>query len=587
MNRHLILTIVCLVTSCIHSEEAIKPNSTFPAQANSTRSSYLASSDKGMITSAHPQASQAGLEILKEGGNAVDAAIAVSMAVSVVRPQSTGIGGGGFLLHFHKGSGSVKAYDFRETAPSNASRDMYLDKNGEPKDGSYRGKIVPNISVNGHHSVATPGLIMGLWKIHKKHGSLPWKRLVQPAIKLAKEGFVIYPSLEKAILRRYDILNTFPSTRKIFLPKGKAPVAGDILIQKDLARTLESIAFDGAAPFYEGWIAKSIADEVQEGGGVLSMHDLSSYKMKERTPISTSFYGHKLFSMPPPSSGGVHIAQMLNILEDRSLHKLKHHSVEYINLLVEVMRRAYADRAEYLGDTDFIEVPVDALISKEYARKLSKELPLGKAGNSNEIGPGTPTSLESPSTTHLSIVDQWGNGVSSTQTINYTFGSGVVAEGTGIILNDEMDDFSKKPGVPNAFGLVGSKANEIQPLKRMLSSMSPSFILKDEQLTGIVGSPGGSRIINATLQAIINRYLYKMLPIDAVHSSRIHHQWLPDIVFLEKNTLGEDVTSKLIEMGYTLKDAPFPVGDVQAIFKHEGKWQGISDTRSDGRPLGQ
>lgn len=585
MTAKLYLLLMVYLTSCIHSNKKGPSSSSFPKGTNSSDRAFSATSEKGMITSAHPLASRAGLNILKKGGNAVDAAVAVTMAISVVRPQSTGIGGGGFLLHYDKRTGSILAYDFRETAPQNASRDMYLDKNKEPKDFFYKGDRVPNASVNGHLSVATPGLIRGIWEVHQSHGSLPWKELFQDAIKLAQDGFVVYPNLEKAINRRIKILNAFPSTRKIFLPNGKVLGAGEILIQKDLAKTLIAIAEEGPDVFYRGWIAQKIVNEMKDGGGVLQLEDLHNYQVKLRKPIESNFLDYTLFSMPPPSSGGVHVAQMLNMAEEADLEKEEHLSPEYIHTLVEIMRMAYADRAEYLGDSDFISVPVKGLISKDYAASLVEKIPRDKAGNSKDIGPGNPTQFESPSTTHFSIVDQWGNSVSSTQTINYGFGSGVVAEGTGIVLNDEMDDFSKKPGVPNAFGLVGSKANEIQPLKRMLSSMSPSFVFKDDELDAVLGSPGGSRIINATLQTIIHRYFLKMSPIESVHSTRIHHQWLPDKIFMEETSISLETQDALRKMGYELQESSFPIGDVQAIFREKNQWWGVSDTRSDGEPM--
>ncbi|SME88140.1 gamma-glutamyltransferase [Pseudobacteriovorax antillogorgiicola] len=575
------------ITSCAHNIIQGEPLGTHPPRGiNPERDAYIADGKKGMVATAHPLATQAGVEILKLGGNAVDAAVAVSMAISVVRPQSTGIGGGGFLLHYDSNTTDVVAYDFREVAPLKASRDMFLDKDKNPKDFVYKKKTVPNASVNGHLSVGVPGLIRGLWDIHRIHGSLPWNRLVEPAIRLAEDGFKVYPNLAKAIERRAQVLQAFPATAKIFFPDGKPLKAGEVLIQADLAKTLKAIRDNGDKGFYSGWVAEKIIAEMKDGGGLITQKDLDSYKMVVRQAIQSSFRNFELASMPPPSSGGVHIAQMLNILEGTEMGKIPLDSPRYIQLLVESMRRAYADRAKYLGDPDFVSIPVKGLISKEYAAALRKELPLDKAGDSKVIGAGNPVPYESPSTTHFSIVDQWGNGVSSTQTINYTFGSGVVAAGTGILLNDEMDDFSKKPGVPNAFGLVGSKANEVQPNKRMLSSMSPSFIFQGSRLVGIVGSPGGSRIINATFQTILHRYVYGMSPEDAVHGYRIHHQWLPDMVFVENSFLPLQTSKSLEELGYDIKSTPYPIGDIQAVFRDGDEWIGVSDTRGDGQPMG-
>ena len=585
--RHLIISLSILLSWSCTTSQQLSPEEIYKDGVDETRPSRTAVSDEGMVVAAHHLASEAGRDILDQGGNAVDAAIAVSFVISVVRPQSTGIGGGGFLLYYDKGKGETKAYDFRETAPGAATTDMYLDRDGKPADFLYKGKMLRNASVNGHLAVGTPGLIRGLWDAHQAHGKLPWKDLVQHAIKTARDGFPVYPSLARALKRRKGVMTVFPASAKIFYPKGEALEEGEMLVQTDLSKTLEAIAEEGVKVFYEGWIAEKIVAEMESGGGIMTAQDLKEYETKIRQPVEGSYHGLKILSMPPPSSGGVHIAQILNILEGYDLKKLQFQSTAYINLLAEAMRLAYADRALHLGDPDFHKVPVAGLTSKAYATELRKLIVPGSAGNSEKINPGNPTPYESPSTTHFSIVDKDGNAVSSTQTINISFGSGVVADGTGIVLNDEMDDFSKKAATPNAFGLIGYEANKVVAKKRMLSSMSPTLVFENDELSAVVGSPGGSRIITATLQTILNRFQFKMSPQDAVHASRVHHQWKPDRLFYEKESLNPEIIADLKQMGYKMKSTSYPVGDVQAIFKEGSQWIGVSDIRSEGRPVGQ
>lgn len=582
------LFVACLFTGCVTASQPLSIDQTYShSESKRTREDYIAKGINGMVVAAHPLASQAGQQVLLDGGNAVDAAVAVSFVISVVRPQSTGLGGGGFLLYYDNDQKQTLAYDFREEAPLKASSDMYLDQEGNPKDFVYKGKVIKNASLNGHLAVGVPGLVRGVWDIHKKWGKLPWKRLLQPAIDIARNGFAVYPGLANAIQRRKDVLSHFEDSAKIFLPEGKPLLLGDTLKQEDLAKTIEAISRDGAAIFYEGWIGTQIIAEMKRGQGIMTSQDLVQYKTKLRDPVAGSYHDIRIHSMPPPSSGGVHIAQILNILEGYSLDAYDFQSPEYINLLAEAMRYAYADRATHLGDPDFVNVPISGLVSKDYAAEIRNKIKPGHAGDSSKIGPGNPTPYESPSTTHFSIVDSEGHAVSSTQTINISFGSGVVAQGTGIVLNDEMDDFSKKPDTPNAFGLIGGKANMIAPRKRMLSSMSPTMVFdEDNQLIAILGSPGGSRIITATLQSILNRFQFGMSPLDAVHAHRIHHQWLPDILFFEKDGLHPKLQESLGKMGYTTKSSPWSVGDVQAIFKEGDTWIGVSDTRSEGKPFG-
>lgn len=589
-------TITLFITACYFSFLAfgsggcVSSNISYYANETEDRSrdSYQARGIHGMVAAAHPAASAAGLSILKAGGNAVDAAVATSFAISVLRPQSSGLGGGGFMLYYDpaKGSDQVEVYDFRERAPAKASRNMFLNEKGDPADFIFRGVRIPNASINGHLSVGTPGLVAGLTEIHQKYGKLPLDQVMQPAIDLAEHGFPVYTSLSNAIKKRMSIMQNFPGTKKIFLPEGRPPITGEYLVQKDLAKTLRTIAREGRDGFYKGWVANLILQEFKNGG-ILSREDLDSYQVRRHKPVTGTYKGYKIVSMPPPSSGGVHIIQMLNILSQDPLNQSAHNSPENIHLLSEAMRRAYADRARYLGDPAFVEVPVNGLISQDYAKTLRSQINEVRATVSRELSAGNPLPWESQSTTHISVVDQWGHAVSTTQTINYTFGSCVVADGTGIVLNDEMDDFSIKPGVPNVFGLVGEEANAIAAKKTMLSSMSPTIIFDpSDHLRLVLGSPGGSRIITATLQTIMNTIDFDMPLIDAVHASRIHHQWLPDEIRIEQGSLSNESIARLQSMGHTIKSVKAPIGDIQAVAHENHMWTGVSDSRSNGQPIG-
>jgi len=539
-------------------------------------------SSRGVVASAHPLASAAGLQILQEGGNAIDAAVATSFAISVLRPQSTGIGGGGFALLYKKMEGKVHALDFRERAPLKASENMYVNKDGSIKNFSYKKQVVGPAPNDGHLAVGVPGLVAGLVHMHKNHGSLALSKVMEPAIALAENGFEVYPSLSKSIQEKENLLRNFAQSRKIFLPHDKVPLPGQILVQSELAHTLRLIASQGQDIFYRGAIADSLVQEMKKGGGLISYKDLSSYKVIEHEPIEGTYRSYKLVGMPPPSSGGTLIFEILNMLSSDDMGTLKHNSVSYVHLLSEAMRRAFADRT-LLGDPKFVKVPTKGLLSKDYALQLRHGIDLQKASPSSTISAGKAFAYESPSTTHLSVVDQWGNAVSTTQTINDTFGSGVTV--AGMVLNNEMDDFSSKPGVPNVYGLVGTFANAIAPGKTMLSSMSPTLIFNsDNELQYVLGSPGGPRIITATLQTILNLIDFKFPLDEAVQSYRIHHQWLPDQISMEANALPEDVIKELEKMGHTVKVPSWYFGDVQAIGRlQNGNWIGVSDRRSDGQ----
>lgn len=560
------------LSSCYHSSQVT--------------SSHGVVSKKAMVVTAHPLATWAALKQLEKGGNAVDALVAASFMLSVVTPQSTGIGGGGFLLYYHKKSGKNKIYDFRERAPLLASEDMFVDDKGQKKPFQYKKINVENSSLNGPLSVGTPGLVAGLWKVHKEFGRLKWSQVLEPSKQVAQNGFIIDKLLAQAFQKRSQVLEKFDDGFKIFFRNGSPLKEGDRLVQKDLAKTLKLIQENGRDGFYKGFVANSIVETIQQGG-ILSQRDLDEYKVKEHEPVTSTYKGYRLVSMPPPSSGGIHLAQILNILEKDSLKSLGPKSPEAIHLVAEAMRRAYRDRAAFLGDPEFFKVPQKKLTSESYAQELRQSINLNKAF---QVKAHEKSSFpdESDSTTHLSIVDSEGNAVSSTQTINYSFGSCVVAKGTGILLNDEMDDFSSAPGLPNAYGLLGSEANKIEPKKTMLSSMSPSFVFSEEgKLILVLGSPGGSRIITANLQTILNVIEYKMSLQKALNFPRFHHQWLPNRLFIEASDFPQQTIRALEKKGHIIKTPTRTMGNVQAVLiKKDGTLIGASDKRGVGEAKG-
>lgn len=538
---------------------------------------FQATGRSAMIASAGEQATRAGLDVFKKGGNAIDAAIAVSFAISVIRPQSTGIGGGGFMLVYSKEHAKTFVFDFRERAPRAAHRDMYV-KNG---------KVVDKLSVDGPLSAAVPGLVAGLIEVHTRFGTLPLKTLIAPAITLARDGFVIYQDLADALEARKEVIEKNQAMKNIFFKEGRPLKTGETLVQTDLAKTLTAIAEKGRAGFYSGRVARAIVEDQKKLGGLITLKDLSQYTVKIRSPVKGSYRGHKIISMPPPSSGGTHVIQMLNILEGYDLTTLGFKTPQTIHVLNEAMRQAYADRAHYLGDPDFVDIPIEQLTSKSYAKKIRSLIHPHHARPSNVTNHGFFKPLESPSTTHMSIVGPKGNVVASTQTINYTFGSCVVTAGTGVILNDEMDDFSALPGVPNAYGLVGGEANAIAPGKTPLSSMSPTIVFKNDKPFLVVGSPGGSKIITGVLQTLLNVIDFKLPLFEAIAHGRIHHQWLPDKLFLEKNALPITTQNHLQTMGHNVTYSDSTFGDIQAIhIQDDGTLIGVSDPRNEGRPMG-
>ncbi|EAN5733579.1 gamma-glutamyltransferase [Salmonella enterica] len=525
---------------------------------------------QGMVASVDVMATQVGVDILKQGGNAVDAAVAVGYALAVTHPQAGNLGGGGFMLLRTK-DGATTAIDFREMAPAGATRDMFLDEQGNPD--SKKSLTSPLAS-------GTPGTVAGLSLALEKYGSLPLNSVVRPAIKLAQEGFIVNDALADD-LKTYgsEVLPHHENSKAIFWKDGELLKKGDKLVQQDLANSLTMIAENGPDAFYKGEIARQIAQQMQQNGGLITTDDLAAYQAVERTPVSGEYRGYQIFSMPPPSSGGIHIVQILNILENFDMNKYGFGSADAIQIMAEAEKYAYADRSEYLGDPDFVNVPWQALTSKTYAKSIAGQIDINKAKPSSEIRPGKLAPYESDQTTHFSVVDKDGNAVAVTYTLNTTFGTGIVAGNTGILLNNQMDDFSAKPGVPNVYGLVGGEANAVGPKKRPLSSMSPTIVVKDGKTWLVTGSPGGSRIITTVLQMVVNTIDFGMNVAEATNAPRFHHQWLPDELRVEKGFSPD--TLKLLEQKgqkVALKEA---MGSTQSIMVGpDGELYGASDPRS-------
>ena len=525
----------------------------------------------GLAVSTHELADAIGQRVLDSGGNAIDAAVAVGYALSVVHPAAGNIGGGGFAL-IHLANGQNIALDFREVAPKKATRDMYLDKNGE---------VVEDLSVVGYLAAGVPGTVKGMSAMLDKYGTKKLAELIAPAIELADKGFAITERQAQTMLEARSNLAKFASSKKYFLkPDGTPYKQGEKLVQKDLAKTLRLIADKGADAFYKGEIAAMIEADMKKNGGIITKDDLASYEVAWRKPVEGTYRGYKILSMSPPSSGGTHIIQILNTIENTNIAQYGYQSSQAIHIIAEAMRQAYADRSEYMGDPAFVKIPLDKLLSKEYAKEIYAKI-TPNATPSSQVKPGLGPIHEGNNTTHYSVADKWGNAVSVTYTINGSFGAYAAVDGAGFLLNNEMDDFSIKPGVPNQYGLVGGDANAIEPGKRPLSSMSPTIVLdKSGKLYMVVGSPGGARIITTVLQVIINVIDYKMDIARAVESSRFHLQWLPDELRLEAFGLGQDTKDNLKKMGYKLVELP-DMGDVNAILIDSGKMQGAHDPRTE------
>lgn len=533
----------------------------------------------GMVASTSDIASQVGVDIMKRGGNAVDASVAVALALAVTWPSAGNLGGGGFMM-IRTADGKAEAIDYRERGPLAATRDMYLDA---------RGEVIKGASTHGYKAVGVPGTIAGLMMAHKRHGRLQWAELVEPARKLAAQGFTVNYHLARGLRSRSttEKFTPFEESRRIFQRNGKYYEPGDTFVQADLAAVLDRIKAD-PRDFYEGVTAQKIAADMKTNGGIITLEDLRTYEATLRTPLRTTYRGYEILTMPPPSSGGIALIEMLNMLGSYDLRSMGWGSSQYDHLLLEVMRRAFADRAEYLGDADFVKVPVAGLISPAYASEQRKSIDLQKASTSVEIGKGDPAPYESPQTTHFTVVDADGNVVSNTYTLNDSYGSGVTAKGTGILLNNEMDDFTSKPGVPNDYKLIQGEANTIAPKKRPLSSMTPTIVLQDGKLRFAVGSPGGPTIINTVLQVVLNVIEFDMDIQAAISAPRFHHQWLPDEIHWEQFGFNRDTREALERMGHHFRDKPTELGDAQgiAIDPRDGTRMGASDPRLGGRPIG-
>jgi len=526
--------------------------------------------ESAMVATQERLATQIGIDILKQGGNAVDAAVAVGYALAVTLPRAGNLGGGGFMLVYLNKQQKAIAIDYREKAPSRASRDMYLD---------VQGNAQSQLSRFHGLAVGVPGTVMGLELARKKYGTFSRERLIAPAIKLATEGIIVSPDLANSLNRAQPRLSKWAASNAIFYKSaGNRYQVGERLKQLDLANSLRLISEQGENAFYQGKIAKQITQSIQQAGGLITLEDMKNYHAVEREAINGNYRGYHVLSMPPPSSGGIHIVQLLNMLENYPLSDYGHNSAQSIHIMSEAMRRAYADRALYLGDSDFVDVPIERLTSKVYALQRSKQIDADKATPSRKVSAGRVPPYESNETTHFSIVDRWGNAVSNTYTLNFSYGMGMVAKGSGILLNNEMDDFSAKPGVPNGYGLIGGEANAIAGNKRPLSSMSPTILLKGNQPYLVTGTPGGARIITTTLQIILNVIDHNMNIAQATAAPRIHHQWLPDYIRYEQG-ISIDTINLLKEKGHTLKKQA-TMGSTQTILVSENGILGASDPRT-------
>ncbi|MBI6853811.1 gamma-glutamyltransferase [Pseudomonas cichorii] len=523
--------------------------------------------ENGMVVTAQHLASHVGVDVLKNGGNAVDAAVAVGYALAVVYPAAGNLGGGGFMT-IQLADGRKTFLDFREKAPLAATADMYLDK---------QGNVIPDLSAKGHLSVAVPGTVAGMELALSKYGTRKREEVIAPAIKLAEDGFVLQQGDVDLLSTATEVFRAdMADSGSIFLDKGEPMKVGQKLVQKDLAKTLEEISSKGNDGFYKGWVAKALVDSSQAGKGIITQADLDHYKPRELAPIECDYRGYHVVSAPPPSSGGVVICQMLNILEGYPMKELGFRSAQGTHYQIEAMRHAYVDRNSYLGDPDFVKNPIEHLMDKNYATKLRDAIEPQKAGDSNKIKPGV-APHEGNNTTHYSIVDKWGNAVSVTYTLNNWFGAGVMASKTGVILNDEMDDFTTKVGVPNMYGLVQGEANAIAPGKTPLSSMSPTIVTKDGKVVMVVGTPGGSRIITATWLTMLNVIDYGMTIQEAVDAPRFHQQWQPETTNLEAFAVSPD-TRKILESWGHKFAGPQPLNHVAAIL--------VGAPSLDGKPVG-
>jgi len=535
--------------------------------------------ENGVVVAHDLEACQAGIDILKNGGNAIDAAVAVSYALAVTHPQAGNIGGGGFML-IHMADGQRAAIDYREMAPGQSHRDMFLDDSG---------KVVPQLSTRGGLAIGVPGTVAGLQLALDKYGSMPRKKVMKPAIKLAQKGFAIPYDLAYSFGWLNKSAEGFDETRRIFCREGELYMPGETFKQPDLVKTLKLIQKKGNAGFYQGSVAEALVTSSAKFGGKITIDDMRNYSAQVREPALGNYRDIEVLSMPPPSSGGIALISMLNMMEPMDFDSVGWHSAQHIQMLAEVEKRAYADRSVWLGDSDFFEVPQEKLLSKEYAKLRMLDYDSLVVTPSDSIYPLNDKDLasielaghESEETTHFSVVDKWGNAVSVTTTLNWSFGSYVTVEGFGFLLNNEMDDFSSKPGEPNSFGLIGNEANAIAPQKRMLSSMTPTILARDGKVFLVVGAPGGSTIITTVLQVINNMVDFGMPVHDAVNVPRFHHQWRPDVIHHEPGSISPDTAKLLRAMGYELSPR-YGYGEVNAIARDKifGGWIGAPDLKT-------
>ncbi|MDQ3684351.1 MAG: gamma-glutamyltransferase [Acidobacteriota bacterium] len=577
------LSVICLIASSASSIHA-------RASARLSVASTLASREpvrakRGMVASTSRIASQVGVDVMKRGGSAVDAAIAVAFALAVTYPEAGSLGGGGFMMIRLK-DGRTTAIDYREMAPAAATRNVFVDSSGKLIKGEGSSTV-------GYRAAGVPGTVAGMEMALKKYGSgkLTWAQLIEPARRLATNGFTVGYSLARSLRNSGKDMQFYPESRKIFLKDGKFFDEGDVFRQPDLAATLRRLQINGAREFYEGRTAQLIDADMKRNAGLMTLEDLQGYTAKEREPLRTTYRGHEVISMPPPSSGGIVLIEMLNILEGYDLKSMGWSASEKYHVMTEAMRRAYADRAEYMADADFVRVPVAGLIDKDYAARLRGTINAERASTSAAIRAGQPVGYEPGETTHFSVVDAEGNAVSNTYTLNDLYGSAVTAKGTGVLLNDEMDDFTARPGVPNMWGAIQGERNAVAPRKRPLSSMTPTFVLhKDGTLWFAVGARGGTRIINAVLQIVINIIDHDMNLQQAIDAPRVHHQWLPDELIYEPYGMSPDTERALEARGHKVEPAASPrnIASAEGIMIEEktGVRLGASDPRNDGTPVG-
>jgi gamma-glutamyltranspeptidase / glutathione hydrolase len=570
MRRFIRFIACCVLSVSLAATPAFADATVTPALADVAH--HPNGGREGMVVAGEKTAAQIGADMLAQGGNAVDAAVATAFALAVTYPRAGNIGGGGFMLVYMQDEGKTIAIDYREMAPAAATQDMYLDDEGNVDIDAIR---------HSHKSSGVPGTVAGLLHAHEKYGVLSRKKVMAPAIRLAEKGYTLSYFNAAMFEEERDALTRNAAARaEFFKPDGSGYLPGDVMRRKGLAKTLKAISKLGREGFYSGWVADAIADDMAANGGFITRDDLARYKVIEREPVIGTYRGYEIHSMPPPSSGGIHLIQMLNMLETRPPYSSAGDSADALHFLAETMRLAFADRAELLGDTDFVDVPVQGLMSKDYAKSLAATINPNKAGDSSKIGAGDPTAYESHDTTQFSVIDKAGNFVSNTYTLNMSFGSGVVVPGTGILLNNQMDDFAAAPGVPNYYGLVGNDKNAIAASKRPLSSMTPTLIFKDGAPFMAIGGAGGSRIITSVLQVIINVIDRGMNIADAMEHPRIHHQWLPDQILYEPG-ISDDTKALLAAKGHKLTSIDWYARPQTVLYK-DGWSYGYSDTRMPG-----